>query len=995
METGISRATVADAAGRYRLPELPLGLYSVEAQSPGFQTEVRSGIRLTVGREAVVDMRLNVGAVTERVEVVGEAPLIQTKDSTISYLVDENTVRDLPLNGRSYTQLATLQPNVIPNANYNHHMSAGTGLNLVVQGQRPGANLFLLDGTIGNDYVGKTPGGMAGSSLGVDAIREFSLLTGNYSAEYGQYMGGVINVVTRSGTNAFHGNVFYFHRNSALDAKNFFDKLENPIPPFKRNNFGATFGGPIIRDRAFFFTNFEELVERKSLTQIARTPDANAKLGILPSGPVQINPVIRPVLDAWPAANGRLFGDGTGEYLANPLRKAEDRYGVIRTDFQISDSHSLFARYTVSDSEMGRPDTPPVFFSTEAGRNQFLTVSETAILNATTLNVLALGFNRTNGTLISEDIADFRGLKWQSDVPKIGGWTIRSPATETGPAGSRNEDNRYWYLNIYELNDKISRQQGAHSLKVGATIKQYDFFGKGNVNVGRPTFDNMREFLLGDPITFSGTLAARDAQRSVRVHLFGLFLQDDIQLRPNLTLNLGMRYEFSTSPAENNGKMAGLLNPLTDTTYTILDKWYETKKKNLAPRFGFAWDPFSNGKTSVRGGASIFHQILVPTNLELVISTTGQVPFYRGITLSRTGTDKIILPHPLSQPLTGLGIQTDTGIGYFNPQAHMPTRYFWTLGVQQGLTTNTVLGVVYSGSRAAHLIYSAGRNGAIPTTDANGVKFFPAGLSRRNPAWGGITIREYGGNGYYHAFSTNLVRRFSRGLQGQMAYTWSRNLDDGSVLFSTAEVINFGTLQDPENRRVDKGRSSFDIAHTLVGNISWDLPLGTPSGAAGKLLNGWRVSGIFSRNTGVAYTPTTGFNGRSRSNPPVSSIGTDRPNLASGRSNNPVLGGPDRYYDATAFELQPPGYYGNLGRSTISGPGFVNLDFSLRKDTPITERLNVELRAEIFNILNHPNFGSMGTGVFLSSGARQTAAGRLTDTRNDSRQIQFGMKINF
>ena len=305
VETGISRATVTNAAGRYRIPELGLGLYSVEAQITGFQTEVRSGIRLTVGREAVVDLELKVGAITERVEVTAEAPLVQTKDSAVSYLADENTMRDLPLTGRSYTQLATLQPNVISNTNYSKHLTAGTGLNLIVQGQRPGANLFLLDGTEANDFVGKTPGGLAGATLGVEAIREFSLLTGNFSAEYGHFMGGVVNVATRSGTNTFHGNLFYFLRNSALDAKNFFDRLDFPIPAFKRNNFGATFGGPIVKDRAFFFTNYEGLRERKGLTEIARVPNAASRRGSLPSGPVDVNPAIFPLLNAWPVSNGR------------------------------------------------------------------------------------------------------------------------------------------------------------------------------------------------------------------------------------------------------------------------------------------------------------------------------------------------------------------------------------------------------------------------------------------------------------------------------------------------------------------------------------------------------------------------------------------------------------------------------------------------------------------------------------------------------------------
>jgi len=272
VETGIVRQTATDGAGRYRIPELGLGSYSVEAQTAGFQTEVRSGIRLTVGREAVVNLQLQVGAVTERVEVTGEAPLVQTTDSTVSFLVDESTMRDLPLNGRSYTQLATLQPGVTPNNNYVGNISGGTGLNLIVQGQRPSENLFLIDGTIANDYTSRTPAGAGGNSMGVEAIQEFSLLSGNYSAEFGTALGGVVNLVTRNGTNTFHGSVFEFLRNSSLDAKNYFDPKDEPIPPFKRNQFGAALGGPIQRDRVFFFGNIESLLERKSNPLSSRYP---------------------------------------------------------------------------------------------------------------------------------------------------------------------------------------------------------------------------------------------------------------------------------------------------------------------------------------------------------------------------------------------------------------------------------------------------------------------------------------------------------------------------------------------------------------------------------------------------------------------------------------------------------------------------------------------------------------------------------------------------
>lgn len=1002
LDTGVARESVTDAAGRYRMPQLPLGNYSVQAQAQGFQTALRTGILLTVGREAVVDLRLQVGSLNEKVEVTGEAPLVQTKDSAVAYLVDESTVRDLPLNGRDYTQLALLQPNVIQNA-YSNQLSAGNGINLIVQGQRAGANLFLLDGTEANDYVGKTPGGAVGSSLGVEAIREFSLLTGNYSAEYGHFMGGVLNVVTRSGTNQLNGNLFEFFRNSALDAKNFFDPLTRPIPGFRKNQFGGTLGGPIKKDRAFFFGNYEALREARSLTEVVKVPSEQAHRGILPgsSVPIAINPVIRPLLDAWPLPNGRDFGDGSGEYVGNPSQTSNEDYFMVRGDYQIANSHSLFGRYTFDDSRQGRPETPPVFTNSGTVRYQYATLTETSFFGPTTLNVFGFGLARSIARFGSTDVASFpAGFSFLAGAPKTGPWVITAPSMNVGSCGGcRREDPRYFALTVFDWNDKVSKQHGPHSFTFGGGVKRYRFneFSSSGAQLGQFTFNSLADFLVAQPISFLGAKPGfGDNHRSIPATLVGLFLQDDFQLRSNLTLNLGLRYEFATSPSESHGKMSALVNPLTDTTLQFPSQYFEAAKKNFAPRFGFAWDPFSNGKTSIRGGASIFYNIITPNSIEIGIRAAQQPPFAQNVTLT-SQQGPIVFPRPFEAP--GVNIPSRAfDVDFFAPVGKAPTRYFWTLGIQHELLSKTVLAATYSGSRSEHLVFAAGdMNLAVPTLDASGRPFFAPGLPRRNPAFGVLNPREWAANSYYHAIAVNVARRFAHGFQGQMAYTFSRNIDDSSVQFSAGpvqpEAINSsGAPQYYYDRANERGLSSFHVAHSFVTNATWELPVGKHGGAAGKILEGWQLAGIFSRHSGIPADALVGFL-RSRSVP--TGTGTDRPDLVQGRSNNPVLGGPDRYFDPAAFELQPPGFFGNTGRDTIIGPGFINLDFSAVKKTSLTERLHLDFRAEFYNILNHANFGAMETRLFLPSGARQGSAGRLLSTLNSSRQIQFGMKLNF
>jgi hypothetical protein len=1042
VDTGLTRTAMGDAAGRYRIPELSLGKYSVKVSATGFQTEIRNGITLTVGQEAVLDISLTVGSVSQTVQVTEEAPLVEVTSATISYLVNETQVRDLPLNGRDYVQLATLEPNVIPSTNYQKGTSSGNGTNLIIQGQRSTTNLFLVDGTEANDYVSKTPGGVVGGSLGVDAIREFSLLSGNYSAEYGHFMGGILNVVTRSGTNTFHGSAFEFLRNAKLDAKNYLDPANAPIPQFQRNQFGTTFGGPIKKDKAFMFFAYEGLREVKGLTGVSTVLSRAVHAGCVPKVTADPNAgvtdpqcssfpginrffaipaSVKPLVDAMPLGDPALdsAADGSGRYVGNPIRRGWENYYMGRVDYQLTSTNSLFSRYTYDGSRIVQPELLPIFSNGASGANQYATITDTALIGARKVNVFTIGFSRSATGTTHTDIFQFpAGYTFVSNVEHVGIWSISTPSIMIGACpGCRREDFRTYHYTTFEFDDKFSYQVGAHSLNVGGTVKRYRF----NENLvggrlGAIVFNDPRGLITATANSFTAGLSSTlqpglpDGDRAVRSTLIGLFVQDDYHIFSNLTMNLGLRWEMATSPYEIHGKVTTLVNPLTDTTLSHPSTYYQTTKNNFAPRFGFAWDPFSKGKTSIRGGASMFYNILTPTELELGVPISTQPPFVQTVTL----TSNILLPRPLENPTLVLP-SIKPNLSYYPAIAKTPTRYFWTLGIQQELLGHNMFAVTYTGSRSVHLQLSPGdMNVNQASVDANGRYFYTAKVTRANPNFGSITERSFRGSSTYHALSATFAKRLTHGVQGQFSYTFAKNLDDGSILFGGAEASNGSAAQYVFDMRPEHGLSTFDIQHSLIGNVLWDLPFGTHTGFKQKAIDGWQLSGIFTQTSGLPYTPTVGF---SRSLGAFSGAGADRPDLIPGFNPNPISGvsagclnpdgtvavkagtplhTPSLWFDPCAFALPALGYFGNLGRDTIRGPGRVSLDMSVKKNFKVTESTNLEFRGEFFNIPNHPNLGTVSTSLFTTSGGRQTNAGKVnTDTATSSRQIQFALKLTF
>ena len=988
LDTGITRMATTGDEGRYQLPNLSVGNYEVQASLPGFQTGVRTGITLTIGREALVDFALSVGEISERVTVTGEAPLVETTRSVLTDLVGRQQIEDLPLNGRSYTQLALLQPGVTTLGSQNFSSISGGGAKLSMAGARSTNTYFYLDGTEIKDSFGHTPGSAAGQTLGVDTIQEFSVVVSSFSAEFGG-SGGVISSITKSGTNQLHGSVFEYHRNSALDARNFFDRGDTP--PFKRNQYGFTLGGPIQSDKTFFFGSYEGLRERLSTTRIINSPSNDVRNGTFP---ITVHPEVQRYIDVMPVPNGRDNGDGSGEYISTASRPVDEDYFMIKVDHQLSDSDALFVRYTLDDASRIQPRNYDEFFTEAETRSQYATIEYNRILSPTWLNTFRFGLNRSLGG----DINRVEGLDASFnfiDEPD------RIPPTLTigtiAEWGGSNAADRFSIVNVFQFTNKLTYTRGRHSIRAGVDVYRYHLNGSNRPRLhGRTRFNSYEDFLEGRPRRLEFLFPGTGGMRGFRQTVPGFYIQDDFQIRPNLTLNLGLRFEFVTIPTEVAGRISNLWDVYGDTDLTVGDPFFLLPKNNFGPRFGFAWDPFSTGKTSLRGGFGIFHMQMTYVNWRFPalqnppFTTRTQTDF----PLDETGRPAVNFP-----PV----IDFDAPRPPPNPAAQMydiktPYMMQYNLTLQRELWSDTMFALSYVGSHGVHL-------GRLQTANINeftllpdGTKFWERGAPKLNPAFGSIDLRQFDTNSSYNSMQLRVTKRFTEGLQFQTSYTWSNAIDEsiGQEGFSGGGWDAYS--MDPFDRSRDRGPSSWDLRHNFVANFTYELPFASGlGGAAGRILGGWQTSGILNMNTGHPSVVTVRFN-NSRNGIIPSFNPSERPDLIPGKDNNPVLGGPDKYLDASSFVVAAPGTLGNLGRNTITQPGLVTFDFSLIKNTTVSEEVSVQFRAEFFNLFNRANFAAPRGTVFSSSRNPTRVSGsfgRIRATRSTARQIQFALKLLF
>ncbi len=991
--TGATRTLSTDEAGRWREPVLQPGDYEVRASATGFQTTVRQGIRLGVGQDAVLDLRLEVGQSTTEVRVDAEAPTVNLVSGALSGLVDQRQMRDLPLNGRSFQQLALLQPGVNSVAAGGNDPVGGRTPKISINGMRPEQSSFLLDGTDINDVYNKTPGSVGGVLLGVEAVLEFQVLTNSYSAEFGRSAGGIVNAVTRAGTNQLHGSLFEFLRNSDLDAKNFFDPATKPIPAFKRNQFGGVVGGPIQKDKTFFFTSFESLIDRLGITGVTSVPTLAARQGQLPTGSITVNPAIRPFLDALlPPPNGRDLGGGVGQYLFSAPQPTNEYFAQGRIDHRFSAINSLFGRYTFDNGNVKRPPITkvPVTLTQERSRNQYVTLEDQHIFSPRTLNTVRVGFNRSDHESVNHHTIDIpQGLTWIPGQP-LGYLTIQGVVTEDWGDYRLPRLDR---LNNYQVGDTAFLTRGAHGIKVGFETQRIQFNQQTTSQVGGLlSFSSLSNFLQGIPSQFDFAIPGGvDPDRGYRQSLFAFFVQDDIRARRNLTVNLGLRYEFVTVPTEVNGKISNLRH-VTDPALVVGGQWYRNPSlKNFSPRVGLAWDPFGNGKTSIRAGFGLFDDEILPKYY--FFSGSLNPPFTQRASLANPPA----LPNLLSRfdPLrVAYQLQT-TNYDLQNPYA-----LEFNFSVQRSLPGDVLVTAGYSGSRGNHL-FRIGNANLAPFTYVNGVKIYHPEAGLINPNFANITQRITDAQSFYNALQLSALKQFSRGLRAQVSYTFSRSIDDASGINSQDYSDGSPYVLDFYDRKIDRGLSQFWAQHVLVANWSYELPFArSMKGAGGLLFKGWQLNSITTVQTGHPFEVRLGFN-RSGNLNTVNYAMHERPDVKPGYTNNPILGTPDRYWDINAFQLQPANQRGNLGRDTLIGPGIVNFDFSAEKSFAIDEMRRFEFRAEMFNLPNHPNFAvPSGLTAFsnVSSAGVPTISpnwGVITSTVTTSRQIQFALKFAF
>ena len=977
--TGLLRTANSDGEGRFVFAEMPVGDYELRAALAGFKTELLTA-RVTVAETTSVNITLRVAAVDYAEAVVPGA--VNTRTPELSFLVAERAIASLPLNGRNITDLTLLQPGVLAYPSRDGGSVVAHGLGMSINGQDYRSNVYLLDGTVQNDFTNGPAGSAAGTSLGMESIREFRVESNAYSAEYGRTYGGQVNAVTKSGTNTISGSGFEFLRNDAFDARNYFDV--GGKPSFTRNQFGGTVGGPISPNHLFYFVAYEGLHEDLGRTITSFVPDAAARAGVLPDGPVTINTAVSPYLDAIPAPSGASIGGGLAPSTFTFDQQLRETFLQGRVDYQ-NGAHQLFARHTYDDSAQNLPTDYAPFPRSFISTNQFFTAEYRNVRLQNMLQTARFGYSRTRigqnvVSTLSPALPPFvpeRGLVGDID---IGGMQRFGPQSSANVRLSQN---------VYSGQYDATLTRGHHLLKAGALVEHYrDFMTNPTFSLGIYTFANVRAFLENRPVRFIGLPPEGDIQRDWPWTLFGFYTQDSFTLSSRVTLNLGLRDELTTMPIDTKGRDSTLVT-LSDPTPSVGRAYKDPPRSNLAPRAGVAWDVFGDGTMSVRGGYGLYYGTTVQQNLIITVTNPPVTP-------------RFVIPNPTfpSPPF-------DRGIGNtIRPMQWdivSPRLHVWNASVQRTLPASIVATIGYAGSRGTHLYRNSDVNTPVPTIGANGRLFYAAGLPRPNPAFGAIELKSSDGNSWYRALIFELRRAWRDGFSVQSSYTWSRNIDTTQASTFFSDSTNGTTSAFPEViPGYNKGPADWDTPHNWVVNAIWELPFARNSaGMTRALFDGWQLTAIGTMRSGQPLTVFVQNNwSRSQWSPAISpTSGLDRPDLAPGFiAGSAVFGRPEEWFNPAAFVLQPQGTLGNSPRNAFRGPDLRSVDLAASKRMRLTRAAHLELRVEVFNILNRANFGNPTLIAFAGATANEAplaSFGRIRSTVTSSRQMQLGVRLAF
>ena len=999
--TGITTSLVANEEGIYRASNLLAGDYEITASAPNFNSFLQKGVTLTVGGDVTIDLKLAAGAVTASVLVSDQAPAVDTTTPTISAVVSERTIVELPLNGRDWTSLATLQPGI--SSIRTQYASGGTasrgnrgyGDELTITGHRPQENNYRIDGVSINDYTNGAPGSAGGVNLGADAVKEFSVLASNYTAEYGRTSGGVINAITRSGSNSIHGSAYEFFRNDALDARNFFDGAKKP--PLRRNQFGGSFGGPIIKNKTFFFADYERIRRLQGVPSVVTVPSPAARLGQLAAGPVTVHPNIIPFLKLYPVPNGGLVGNGdTGIFTSSLSQRFNEDFFTTRIDHRISSKDSLFGTYMFDNGSLSIPDALNNVVFPNRTRRQMIAIEETHTFNQSFINSFRLGYNRTKGAVnvqgpalnpVAADLA-------LGSAPGRAAAIITVPGLNDAVGVGGNSYFRH-VQNSYQIYDDAFVTRGNHSLRFGFAFEKIEY----NENSlrrpnGRVRFRSLSNFLQDIPRDFFSLDPSRTREVGVRTRVWAGYFNDSWRYSSRLNLNLGLRYEMSTIPTEAHDQFLAVLTP--GGPLVPVKKLFNRNPtlRNLEPRVGFAYDVFGNSKSAIRGGFGIYDALPLPW-----IFTPKEAqgtPFNTGTTLG--GLAQGSFPSAIFPSINFNTAPLDVPFTELNPSRNYIMN--WNLTLQHQVVRDWTLTAAYVGSRGVHMAFGTDEiNIVLPIAQT------PAGLLWPTPSGSGTRLNPnasqvrgtfWDGNSRYHGLQLQILKPMGQGFQVQGSYTWSKCIDDGSEASRGDQFLNGITSPLFIEKAHRRGRCSYDLRHVFVGNMLWNIP-GPKQGLASKLLGNWQMGSIVSASSGVPFSVII-------SGDPLGLKGTDVngwPDYVPGcKIENPA--DPLHYINTQCFALPNPlTRLGNAGRNIATGPHLFNLDMAFYKNIPISsisEGFRVQLRAEFFNILNHTNFAPplSNNAVFGEAGGPALgAAGRITSTQTSSRQIQLGVRLNW